>query len=257
MGSLSGDMMATLAPPRPLAGRLAAERRFFLAMTIALTVLVVWGFSSSFFLRGQVPMTVHSYLDDPTNPIRWLYIVHGLVFTSWMALLLAQAGLVTVGNVALHRRLGQVAVMLVPLMVALGLAGGVYASRHGFHDIPFPPAVFLAVPLLSVMAFAVTVAIAMRKRHVPATHKRLMLLATMMIVGAGTARISLLHGVIPPWFDATLVLLLPLWAWDWTTLRRIHPATLWGSLVLAVVAIGAVPIGMTPVWLALVKPITG
>ena len=64
-------------------------------MTIALTVLVVWGFASSFFLRGLIPLEVSSYLDDTTLTMRWLYVIHGTAFAAWMALLLTQAGLVT------------------------------------------------------------------------------------------------------------------------------------------------------------------
>lgn len=67
----------------------------------------------------------------PENRIRlvWLwiayavsvYIAHGLVFSIWVTLVLTQA-LVVTGRTAVHHRLGRVAFVLAPCMVAIGLA---------------------------------------------------------------------------------------------------------------------------------------
>jgi hypothetical protein len=48
----------------------------------------------------------------------------------------------------------------------------------------------------------------------------------------------------------TLVFLLPLFVWDLFTLKRIHPATLAGSAVLAVVMFTVPLIWTSPGWLA-------
>jgi hypothetical protein len=46
------------------------------------------------------------------------------------------------------------------------------------------------------------------------------------------------------------VFLLPLFVWDLFTLKRIHPATLWGSAFIAAVMFTVPLIWTTPAWLA-------
>jgi hypothetical protein len=249
-------MATTMHGGNPRA-RLAAERRFYFAMTLAIAALIVWGFAPSFYLRGVIHPTPGSYLDDVTAPVRSLVIVHAAAFTSWLALLIAQSGLVSTGNVAMHRRLGLAAFALVPVMLILGVWMALYSARYGFHDIPMPNATFLAVPLFGMVAFGSLTGTALAQRRRPQTHKRLMVLGTLALAGAGSGRVTLFHEIFPPWFDPTVLLLLPMLWWDWRTLGRIHRATLWGGLLIIVTAMGAVPIGMTPQWLELVRPITG
>jgi hypothetical protein len=53
-----------------------------------------------------------------------------------------------------------------------------------------------------------------------------------------------------------LLFLLPLIVWDWRMRGRVHPATLWGSLLVAGVTILTLAIWMTPAWLAFAGWIT-
>jgi hypothetical protein len=46
-------------------------------------------------------------------------------------------------------------------------------------------------------------------------------------------------------------------AWDLTRLGRLHVATLWGSVAIAGVFSLRLWLGATPVWLALVRGVTG
>ena len=96
--------MAAIAPKRMSEH---SERLFFTGMTFLTTAIILWGFAPSFFLRGIAPPVVHSYLDPPPQPVRWLYITHGVVFTAWVTLCAAQVLLVATGRSALHRRAGQ------------------------------------------------------------------------------------------------------------------------------------------------------
>jgi hypothetical protein len=231
----------------------AAEHRFWLAMVASLTVLVVWGFGGSFYLRGLLAARPN-YIDDGAPA---LYIAHGLAFTAWMLLLLAQVSLVAGGQTTWHRRLGWGALAVLPAVAITGLAVAVHSGRHGFHEVPLPRAVFLAVPILSLGYFLVVSGLALALRRDSATHKRLMIIATMMVAGAGTGRIPWVAALEVPEFDVTQLLLLPMVWWDWRSLGRIHPATLWGGLSLLATNSAMIPLGFTAGWQALVSPITG
>ena len=229
------------------------EHRFWLAIVATLAILVFWGFGGSFFLRGILPPRP-SYIDGAA---RLPFVLHGLAFGAWMLLLTIQVGLVASGNTRRHRQLGQSSLVLLPILAITGIAVTLHAGRHGFHDMPIPTAVFLTVPVLGLGFFLVVTVLALLLRHRPAAHKRLMVIATMMVAGAGTTRIPEVVATVPPGFDPTQLLIVPMLWWDWRSLGRVHPATLWGGIALVITNSVAVPIGFTPGWQALVAPISG
>lgn len=247
--------MTAIAGTRPSE---QSEHAFFLGMTLLTTLIVLWGFAPSFFLRGIVPTTVHSYLDPPSQPIRWLYVAHGLVFTAWVVLTVAQVALVASGRTDVHRRLGRIAFALAPTMVVVGVIASGYATRHGFHDVPIPAATFSTVPIFDLVLFAAFVSAGLAARRSPQAHKRWMLLAMIVIAEAGWARIGALNPAnVPAWFSTELVLLVPIVAWDLTRIGRLHVATLWGGAALVAAFSLRLVVGATPAWLALVSGPSG
>jgi len=247
--------MAAIASTRPSA---LSERAFFSGMALLTTAIILWGFAPSFFLRGIAPPLVHSYLDPPLQPIRWLYIAHGLVFSLWVALCLTQVSLVASGRSAVHRRLGRIAFVLAPVMVVFGLVVSSYAARHGFHDVAVPAVTFSTVPVSDLLLYAAFVTAAIVTRRQPQTHKRWMLFAMIVIAEAGWARIGALNPAsLPQWLSAELLLLLPIIAWDLMRLGRLNVATVWGSLAITAVFSLRLWLGATPAWHALVGGISG
>jgi hypothetical protein len=235
-----------------------SERRFFSGMTVLSTAIILWGFAPSFFLRGIVPPVVHSYLDPPPQPIRWLYITHGLVFSVWVTLCLTQVFLVSSGRSALHRRAGRVAFILAPMMVILGLIVSSYATRNGFHDVTVPSATAAIVPVSDIALYAAFVSAALLARRQPQAHKRWMLFAMIAIAEAGWARIAVLNPEsLPLWLSTELVLLLPIIAWDLWRLGRLTIATAWGCIAIAGVFSLRYWLGATPGWLALMAAVSG
>jgi hypothetical protein len=92
--------------------------RFYLVISWALVAFVVVGFSRSYYLR---------ILSDPP-PLTTLLHLHAAVFTVWLALFLAQAGLVAVHRVDLHRKLGIASAIFAGF--ALGI---IYRRRPALH----------------------------------------------------------------------------------------------------------------------------
>src|SRR5688500_12725841 len=90
----------------------SARTRFYPLIAIVLVVFIIIGFSRTYYLR---------FLSD-LPPIRVVIQVHGLVFTAWLALLVAQTQLVAAHRFDLHRKLGMVGALLALLVMATSVA---------------------------------------------------------------------------------------------------------------------------------------
>ena len=94
------------------ADRKTSERKFYSRMAIFLVVLVFAGFAPSFYLKGIVPPYPRP---NPTLPPA--VILHGLVFTGWMALIVAQTQLISARKHEVHMRLGKLGMLFAILMI--------------------------------------------------------------------------------------------------------------------------------------------
>lgn len=228
------------------AARPVRDRVFFTSMAAVVLAVVFIGFAPSYYLRGILP-PAHPY--ESLSP---LVMLHGLAFSAWVVLFAVQASLVATNRVAIHRRLGMVGMVLIAIMIPLAILTALYGVDRPFSRPPgIPGLTWLAVPLLDVPVFGGLVIAALAFRRTPAIHKRLMLIAMIDLLQPALGRIP-----DPAWLPValspvqTLVFLLPLMAWDLFTLKRLHPATLWGSAVLTVVIVTVPLIWATPAWLA-------
>jgi hypothetical protein len=214
----------TATAPQPHRSPATGDRRFFLAVSIAIALVVFAGFAPTYYLRGY-------YHGDPLPSV---FAIHGAVFSAWVVLFVVQAALVSARRTDIHRKLGVLAAVLAPLMLVVGFQAAVAAARRGFSvpGLP-PPLVFLAVPMFDLVVFAALVGAALWFRRNPAMHKRLMLLAMLAVITAAIAR---LPGVLPygppAFFGLTDLFLLAGIAWDKWTRGRVHPAYIWGGLFL-------------------------
>jgi hypothetical protein len=226
-----------------------AQRYFYLGMGAAIAASVVLGFARTVFLRPW--FAGFARLHAPVEP--WFY-VHGAVFLVWIALFVAQTSLMTAGNVRLHRRLGTAGFVIVPLMVLLGTIGSLVAARRpgGFIDVPVPSLQFLAKPLIDMAWFGVLAALALARRNDLQTHKRLMLLANIVLLEAAIVRwpFDLVTSGPDVAFWLKTLFIIPLVIWDFVSRGRVHPATLWGGLFVIAAAPLYNLISGTGAWLA-------
>jgi hypothetical protein len=226
----------------------AADRRrdrfFYVGIAVAAAVIVFVGFSRTYFLKAHFG----------TPPLSRLLHLHGLVFTSWIVLLLTQVSLVAARRTDLHRRLGVLGVLLAPLMVAIGLTAAIDAARRGSAPPGGPPPlVFLAIPFGDMAVFAILVAAGFYFRRRPDAHKRLMLVATIGLLTAAIARLpfAFILGTGPPaFFGLTDLVLAVCILYDYRARRRVHPAYLWGGLLLVASQPLRLVVAGTNAWLA-------
>ena len=237
-----------------MANARAAERRFYLAFVVLMFGAVLLGFARTFFLRAWFPEWVE--LHAPKEPY---FFLHGALAAAWFLTLIVQSSFVSAGRVDWHRRLGTLSMGLAAAVVVTGVAAAVIAARRptGFIDVEAPPEVFLAIPLLGLVPYAVFVTLAYVRRANAQAHKRLMVLATLSIISAAVIRwpvdIMFAPSAVPGYavYDlVSLAFLLPLVAWDLTTLRRIHPVTLAGGLTLVAMPPLISLVSQTSGWLA-------
>ena len=174
--------------------------------------------------------------------------LHGAAFSCWILLLVAQTSLVSAGRVDIHRRLGIAGFLLACFMVALGvLAATDSLIRHGG-----PPGrdsqAFYIVPMTDMVIFATLIFFAFRSRSNPATHKRLILIATIGLSIAAIARWPMVHRVPGRGALISYIFLVMLVAYDLWSTRRVHRATLWAGAFLIFVQQIRPFIGHTAAW---------
>jgi hypothetical protein len=212
-------------------GRWPGEHQFYFGMALALLAAVVLGFARSFFLRPLFP--------DHPSPPETVFYWHGAVFTAWFVLFSVQPYLIASGRVVAHRALGRGGAVLAAVMVVFGCYVAVVAAARpdGFIGLPIPPFNFLIVPLVDMTIFGLLTGIAVAKRNVAQTHKRLMLIASITIVVAAIARWPfdfIRNGGPLAFFGVQDLFLLALACWDLASRRRLHIATVLGGLLLIV-----------------------
>jgi hypothetical protein len=207
------------------------ERRFYGGMAVAILLVAILGFAPTYFLRPLLPVP------SPAPPaLTQLVHLHAFLFTAWVVLLFIQTRLVVVRRLDLHRKLGVIAAGVAIAMVVVGALTALHAVPRGVAPFGMDPHRFLVVPLVAIMLFALFIVAGIRaRRRDPQAHKRFLLLGTIALLPPAVARWALLLSLGPPVvLTVATLFVVPLLAWDWKSLGRIHPVTLWGGLLIAV-----------------------
>lgn len=184
-----------------------------------------------------------------------------------MLLLTAQIALIRTRRPKIHMKLGLAAFALVPIMAISGSLSELYGQRFRLAHQPPGDLPFLIIAIFDVVAFTVLAGAALAARKNPAAHKRLVLLATTIIVGAAYARwwadplYNLFGegyvGLAIYTYTGTNLLLAGALGYDWLTRRRLHPV-----YAIAVPAILAGEVATTivyhaPSWLPIARVLIG
>lgn len=234
--------MATIASPAAV--RIRNDRAFYTGMGIAIAATVIWGFAPTFYFSRW--MTA-----PPTTPeIGTLLMLHGSVFTLWVALMVVQPMLIAARNLRLHRTLGYVGAGVAAAMVVLGNLAALAAMHGGFRGLG-DPYVFYAVPFFAINSFAATIFFAVRWRNFADTHKRLILLSNSALLGAAIARIPLaaIQGSAPFSFifGPDLIILAGM-AYDLASRGRIHRVWLYGGALMVASQVLMMAVMGTSAW---------
>ena len=211
-------MMTTAASRR-------AERTFFIAAVLCLGAFVLIGFWHSYFRPGVFTAVLPSLLVH----------VHGALMVGWIILVLCQVGLIASRKVKWHQRLGTAIAFWAAAIVIIGPPTVVYALRRPGSGVN---GLVLFGDFTMMLAFAILVALALLRRRTPAEHKRLMLLGTAVLMLPALVRwpFDFMQngppiGIIGLYFTVPLALLV----YDLFTLRKVHRATLLGTVLMVLI----------------------
>jgi hypothetical protein len=226
------------------------DRAFYTAMSLAAVATVFAGFARTYFLRSQFQVT----------PLPVYLRIHGLVFTTWIALFVAQTTLIAARRTDIHRRLGWAGASLAAVMVVAAVTAAILSGRRdvaaGQEDAALT---FLTTPLLAMLVFVILVAAAVYYRRSPETHKRLMLLATVSILDAAVARWPVALVSATPWayYVLTDVFVLIAAAYDLSSRKRVHAVYVWGGLLVVAAQVSRDLVGRTAAWHAFARLLIG
>jgi len=205
----------------------SARMRFYPLIAIALVAFIIIGFSRTYYLR---------FLSD-LPPMQAVLQLHGLVFTAWLALFIAQTQLVAAHRVDLHMKLGIVGVFLAVVVVAFGvLAVFVAAATPRVHLTGLTSPQASIIGFTSIVLFSILVATGVALRRRAPLHKRFMLLAMISVLSPAAARII---GLLALGKYALLIQMIVIavlvtvcLVYDWRKNRVVHPVFAIGGVVL-------------------------
>ncbi|QWT21646.1 hypothetical protein KPL74_06480 [Bacillus sp. NP157] len=221
---------------------------FYLFMSLAMAAVIIGGFSRT------VP---DDFTASPGLPL--FLQIHGLVFTLWIVLFVAQPAIVFRGSLKLHRRVGWLGAILACAMLVMGLVATFFAIRYNAVPSFFPPTIFLVMNTIGILVFAGLVAGGVALRKKAEWHKRLMICATVSIMGPGVGRLLPMEsfGKAAPMVMFAVIMLFALAGPvnDLFVRRRVHPAYIWGVTTILVSMLITGPLAFTPVAQAMVEAI--
>lgn len=185
--------MATLAQDpslQPRGDTPAREEAFFAKMAIAMALIVVAGFSMQLAMGRSTfaaPLRVH---------------VHAVLFMGWVAIFVTQSQLATRGPLALHRKLGWLALGWIVLMLAAAMTVIVAMARNGTVPFFFTPQHFLLADPLTLVGFVGLTGGAIVLRKQTDWHARLHMGAMAILTGPAFGRLFPMPLLVPWAFEA-------------------------------------------------------
>ncbi len=160
------------------------------------------------------------------------FVIHGIIMFLWFFIFAIQANLIRKDNVETHKKLG-IAGMIVAVGVVLSTFYLFYATYNGWNNL-----VFYAKPnRFFVPSFAILIFLAFRYRRLPEMHKRLILVANLLVLEPILSRSTGFLDVsqfitIPLVWSAFFI---SLFIYDWTISRKIHFISYMGFIWLCAV----------------------
>lgn len=199
---------------------------FFMGFVGLFAVLV--GFAKTFILpvsKGsfKAPFSVH---------------IHGALAFSWVFLFFIQATLVRFRNYRLHMILGSIGILIAIGTAVTMLPAGMFAVQKGIQggegDAAFSA---LLGTVTSAIMFLVLVFAAIHNRNKPEVHKRLMLLATIIVLWPAWFRFRHYFPSVPRpdiWFGVVLADSFIILAWIRDKIRygKMHPVLFYVGMLI-------------------------
>ena len=226
----------------------SGDERFFLGAAIAMTLVIVAGFST------QLAMGRSTFYSPP------LVHAHAIIFMGWVTIYLLQNIFVATDRMALHRRLGWVAAGWMIPMLVVGFGVTVAMLRRGQVPFFFRPLHFLVFDPVSLLTFVGLTGSAILLRNRTEWHRRLHLCGMSMLMGPGFGGL-LPMPLLPPWaweatFAAGMIFPIAGVIADLRRSGRVHPAWIRGIAAMLFAFLMVEGITYSPVGQVLYRAVT-
>jgi hypothetical protein len=216
------------------------RRRPYLPATILVIITALVGFWPTYFgpaLKGRVhvPPLIH---------------LHAVIYVTWLALFATQVTLAATNRVKLHMLLGRwmMAYGVVVVIAGLMALAQAFGKRLATEDV-FRAQRYLFGVLKDLLFFVPFLVAGWVYRGKPEIHKRLMIVATTILVLPAVSRMSFLGTPVPIW-KFMLVWPLPIYLLmihDFYRKRIVHPVYLIGVVAMLTMRL-ILPFGGSRAW---------
>lgn len=237
---VTGDtIVATRAIHQQTSAKADPDLRFGAMLAIAMFLTAVAGFMTQ-YLAGRssfaAPLRMH---------------LHAIAFFGWLVIFIAQSWLGTRGSIALHRKLGWLAMGWMGFMLAMGTLIITASVRNGTVPFFFRPQHFLIENPGTILIFIGLTCYAVSRRRETDWHVRLHVCALTAIMGPAFGRLLPLPLLVPWAFESAAAagLVFPVIGMirDKRKTGRVHPAWWTGMAILA--------LGFAAIWLLARSPV--
>ena len=227
------------------------KTKLFLVIGIIGLIAVLTGFSTTFIIP----------LSNGTFKAPIVVYVHGFLALTWIFLFLVQSTLIQQDNLRVHRLLGNFGfVTAVGITITLIPVGLYQVEKELDHGLGQTAISSILGTITSAIIFMTLVLAGILKRHKPSTHKRLMLLATILLLWPAWFRFRHLFPSVPNpeiWFAIVLAdsLILISIIWEKIALGKFNPTLLYIGLLIIFEHIIEAYMFDTPLWREIAKSI--
>jgi uncharacterized membrane protein YozB (DUF420 family) len=208
-------------------------------MGLLMTAIVLFGFLPQVLSKPQGAFSL---------PI--LYHIHGLIFVSWFVLFFVQGSFVRGGNLQRHRRFGQSSIALAIAMLVSGYF--MIRAAYALPEFSIGENSHIAstmFPVTDLINFSIAYTLALYHRTNGVAHKRLMLLAGILILDPAVARSIETIGAPFPFIPILeLGLFALLFGYDISRLRRPHWTSCLGLALFLAAMMAKLKLAQLPLW---------
>lgn len=218
-----------MATPSTTVSGAAANARtfrpsFFFWMTAVMALFVFGGFGMTYLF----PLATGTL--RPAPPVVHF---HGIVFFSWIILLVVQPMLVGFRNVSLHKSLGTFGIALATSIMFMGFITQMLGASNSRMNPTTNLYNGVYLGIMAVAGFGTMFTLAMRNTRRPEIHKRMILLAMLPILPPGIHRfymvpLGLTNFPIAAMYMTLDVLAIAILVQEWRSSRRISGYTMFG-----------------------------
>ena len=221
----------------------------------SLAAIVFIGFAPSFYLRGIVTVP------RPNPSLPPSILLHGILFSAWMLLIVAQTQLVAANRRDLHMKLGVagflLALAIVPLMYLSSIWQVARANQPPFTD----PLNWSVVPLLVIPVIVSLLAIGWTNRRTDsASHKRAMIATAIVMMDPAIGRLPIVPPVLGGFAMVNLLALamfVPLMLHDRRQLGHVHRVTIIAAGLFAAALVARLAFLATGSWAPIAAHLPG